>query len=171
MNKLYKIQDEITSVNDSVKESNLSIMTKLYSMQTELAAINASIITTILLLSNTSFNITISHQDLFDSLVALWGDSMAKPTYSGGLTGLFIPSAEAAEDSQYICIDNMTMRRTTNIFLNSSGVPKNYDKIVDTPCTYGCKNNVCIQPDYTIFILLLLVVIGLYVLYRIFTRT
>ena len=171
MNKLYKIQDEITSVNDSVKESNLSIMTKLYSMQTELAAINASIITTILLLSNTSFNITISQQDLFDSLVALWGDSMAKPTYSGGLTGFFIPSAEAAEDSQYICIDNMTMRRTTNIFLNSSGVPKNYDKIVDTPCTYGCKNNVCIQPDYTIFILLLLVVIGLYVLYRIFTRT
>lgn len=165
MNKLYKIQDEISSINDTMLSVNESIMTKLYSIQGEISAVNASLITAILILSNATLNVTIQQESLFDSLVALWGDSMGKPTYtSAGLTG-FIPTVSAQEQSY--CLNNETLRYPALITLNSSVSGVNYfDRNVDIRCTYGCKNNTCIVPDYWIYIILIIVIIGAYALYH-----
>lgn len=42
LGKLYKIQDEITSVNNTIKDSNSSIFGKLFNIQDEIANVNAT---------------------------------------------------------------------------------------------------------------------------------
>jgi hypothetical protein len=164
--KLYKIQDEITSVNNSILSSNATIMSKLDSLTSDIYALNASIIATLLILSNATLNISITQASLFNDLVALWGDSMAKTSYTAGFTG-FLPFADAAvDDSQYTCLDNDTLQTSKNITLDTPDGIKNYIRTLQTKCTYGCRNNTCVAPDYTLFILLFIVAIVVYILYR-----
>jgi hypothetical protein len=165
MNKLYKIQDEITSINDTVLSTNESIMTKLYSIQGEISAVNASLLTAILILSNATLNVTIQQEALFDNLVALWGqDMVSSPAYTGFS---ILPSVGASqEDSQYVCLNNQTLAKTNYINLTTPDGDKIYTRTITTQCTYGCKNNTCIVPDYTIYIILICVIIGAYALYH-----
>jgi hypothetical protein len=165
MSKLYKIQDEITSVNDTIKSSNMTIMAKLNAINGDILAVNASLITYLLLLTNASVNISISQQSLFNDMVALWGDSITPKVYTAGLTG-FLPSANAQEEGQYVCVDNLTLRKTVNITLDTPDGIRPYSRVIDTQCTYGCKNNTCILPDYTLYIFLFIAVIAMYLIYR-----
>jgi hypothetical protein len=164
MNKLYKIQDEITSINDTVLSTNESIMTKLYAIQGEISAVNASLLTAILILSNATMNITIQQESLFNDLVALWGQDIVTPSYTGFA---ILPSVSASqEDSQYVCINNQTLAKTNYINLTTPDGEKIYTRTITTQCTYGCKNNTCIVPDYWIYIILICVIIGAYALFH-----
>jgi hypothetical protein len=165
MTKLYKIQDEITSINDTVKSSNATIMTKLDIINGDIFAINASIISYLLLLGNASVNITLNQQALFNDMVAMWGDSITPKVYSAGFTG-FLPSASAQEEGQYVCMNNMTLRKTVNITLDTPEGLRDYVRTIDTQCTYGCKNNTCVMPDYWLYALLFIAIIVMYLIYR-----
>jgi len=162
MNKLYMIQDEISSINDTVLSTNESIMTKLYSIQGEISVVNASLLTAILILSNATLNITIQQESLFNDLVALWGQDIGNGYISAGFTGMFSASPEI----QYFCLDNQTLRSVTYDVVNISGKIIPVDRTRNIPCTYGCKNNTCIVPDYWIYIILICVIIGAYALYH-----
>lgn len=176
--KLYKIQDELNnitltiySVNESIifeiKKANETIMNKLYLIQDEIASVNETLIYYLMNITNITANITIAQEELLDILVALWGDKIARPEiYTAGFTG-FLPSVSAQpDDAQFVCIDNQTLQSTKKIKLNASGVIKLYDRTIEIPCTYGCVNNTCVMPDITIYIILFIVIIVVYILYR-----
>jgi hypothetical protein len=155
MTKLFNIQDEISSVNDSVIISNQVIMAKLYGIQADIASVNITLITYLLLLSNATFNISIQQQDIFNNLVALWGDQIAAPPMAAGFTGFSIlpsVSAQSTDEYQYRCIDNYTLEAKKSIYLNVSGVTTPYERIVQIPCTRGCVSDHC-MPDPSVGII------------------
>jgi hypothetical protein len=155
MTKLFNIQDEISSVNDSVISSTQVIMAKLYGIQADIASVNITLITYLLLLSNATMNITVQQQDIFNNLVALWGDQIAAPPMAAGFTGFSIlpsVSAQSTDEYQYRCIDNFTLEAKKSIFLNVSGVTTPYERIVQIPCTRGCVSDHC-MPDPSVGIM------------------
>lgn len=166
MSKLYLIQNEINLLGVQIDAVNISIMNKLYGIQGEITSVNDTLIGYLMNITNITANITLHQEAIFDDIVALWGDQTAKPSYSAGFMG-FLPSVSAqSDDTQYVCIDNYTLQSRKWIFLETPTYNKTYLKRIDLPCTYGCINNTCVMPNYTIFILLIVAIIAVYVLYR-----
>jgi len=167
MNKLTSIQSDINLLGVQIDAVNVSIMNKLYGIQGEITSVNDTLIGYLMNITNITANITLNQEAIFDDLVALWGDQIAKPSYySAGLTG-FLPSVSAqSDDTQYVCIDNYTLETRKNIFLETPSGNKTYVRTLQTTCTYGCINNTCVMPNYMIFIILIIAIIVVYVLYR-----
>jgi hypothetical protein len=157
MNKLFLIQDEITSVNNTLKDINQTTMSQLFIIENDIISVNQTIIDLLLNISNISMNITIMQSEILDTMIALWGDKIDRQVVSFGFTGLF---GGATDDAQYYCLDdNQTLREKTIITLNISGVIKNYDRIVDKNCTYGCKNNTCVTSPSNMYLFIAIIII------------
>ena len=167
MNKLVSIQSDINLLGVQIDAVNVFIMNKLYGIQGEITSVNDTLIGYLMNITNITANITLNQEAIFDDLVALWGDQIAKPSYySAGLTG-FLPSVSAqSDDTQYVCIDNYTLETRKTIFLETPTGNKTYVRTLQTTCTYGCINNTCAVPNYTLFIVLFVVIIIIYILYR-----
>lgn len=167
MNKLYGIQSDIYLLSSYIDSVNLTIMNKLYKVQDEIASVNETLIWHLMNITNITANITIAQQDLLDTIVALWGDQIAKPSiYMAGFTG-FLPSVSAQpDDTQYICLDNETLQTRKTIILETPSENKTYVRTLKTKCTYGCINNTCVLPNYTIYIILIILIVACYLIYR-----
>jgi hypothetical protein len=170
MTKLHGIQDEISSVNDTILSINTTTMNELNQIRIDIANINQSIYDILLNISNISVNVSVLQEEILDTLIALWGDRItAVEPVRFGFSG-FLPSVNAQETEQGVCLDNTTLQVMKRIDLNTSTANKTYWRAIEVQCTYGCSNNACNPaPIGRIFIVLAIVIFVmamLYVFYR-----
>lgn len=163
---LYELENtlsgQIVSVNSTILSVNNTVMTKLFLLQDELANMSSEIIDYLLNLTNATINITISQEDLLDSMIGLWGDSIGgarggdQYAYAG-FTG-FLPLG-GYSDKQYYCLDNQTLAWTKTKEVNmTSGQNRTYVYMDKEICTYGCMNNACILPPHVIWVTVILII-------------
>ena len=159
MTKLYAIQDEITSVNDTIKSSNTTIMNKLYLIQDDLANITLYLqnVTNITILStaNTTAEIDALYAKLRNFIVGY---------LSGG------------EPTNQTCIANDTLRvyHRYQMEIQDAACPTctgvNSTKFVDLHCAYGCDSTSnpaqCIASSpFNFVIFLVMTGLGLYLMF------
>jgi hypothetical protein len=161
LNKLYLMQDEIASVNNTVLAGNAELMAAIISTNDTLVGFLTNI-------SNITANITLNQENILDTLIALWGDSSGgKEVNMMGFTGLL---TGLTNDAQYFCVNNVTLRSITAEVVNVSGKLINVDRTKDVSCVYGCVQNSCAVPNYAIYAILLGVTVFAYLAYRFYFR-
>jgi hypothetical protein len=161
MNKLYLMQAEIASVNNTVLAGNAELMAAIIST-------NETLVSFLMNISNITANITLNQEEILTTLIALWGDSSGgKEVNMMGFTGLL---TGLTNDAQYFCVDNVTLRSITAEVVNVSGKLINVDRTKDVSCVYGCVQNSCAVPNYAIYAILFGVTVFAYLAYRFYFR-
>jgi archaellum component FlaC len=159
----------IISVNSTVVSSNATIMNKLYGIQGEIANMTDTIVNNLLNITNITANITLSQQEVMNTMVALYGNQAKNRNFAYlgvGITGLLAGGDSGAV--QY-CKDNMTL--ATYSVQNVSGSINMTNVFEDlTRCTYGCVKDACVIPQYMIWLYVLIALIGVFVVYLWFER-
>jgi hypothetical protein len=166
----FNLTNLIISVNNTVLASNTTIMEKLYGMQDEIASLNQTIINGLLNISNVTVNITASQKEVINTMVALFGSQAKNRNYAylgigGGLTG-FLTGGDSG--AIYYCKDNMTLATygvqnqiwNGTIQMNNSAITEDLQH-----CTYGCVQNACVIPQYMMWLYLiiaLILILGVY---------
>jgi len=159
----------IISVNDTVISSNITIMNKLYGLQDEIASLNQTLINGLLNISNVTVNITTSQQEVINTMVALYGNQAKNRNFAYlgvGITGLLTGGDSGAV--QY-CKDNMTLAQySVQNVTGSMNMTNVFEDL--TRCTYGCVKDACVIPQYMIWLYVLIALILVFVVYLWFER-
>lgn len=160
LNKLYLMQDEIASVNNTVLAGNAELMAAIIST-------NSTLVSFLWNISNITANITIAQEEILTTLIALWDSSGGKEVNMAGFTGLL---TGLANNVQYFCADNVTLRSITTEVVNISGKIIPIERTKDVICTGGCVQDSCAIPDYSIYLLLLGITVFAYLAYRFYFK-
>jgi hypothetical protein len=165
----FNLTTLIISVNNTVLASNTTIMTKLYEMQNEIASLNQTIINGLMNISNVTVNITASQQEVINTMFALYGNQAKNRNYAylgigGGLTGFLTGDSGAV----YYCKDNVTLAQYAvqnqiwngTIQMNNTAITEDLQH-----CTYGCIQNACVIPQYMIWLYVLLALLAVFFVY------
>jgi predicted nucleic acid-binding Zn-ribbon protein len=159
----------IISVNDTVISSNATIMNKLYGIQGELANMTDTIVNNLLNITNITANITVSQQEVINTMVALYGNQAKNRNFAYlgvGITGLLTGGDSGAV--QY-CKDNMTLAQySVQNVTGSMNMTNVFEDL--TRCTYGCVKDACVIPQYMIWLYVLIALILVFVVYLWFER-
>jgi hypothetical protein len=162
----FNLTTIIISVNDTVLASNTTIMNKLYLMQDEIASLNQTIINGLMNISNVTVNITASQKEVINTMFALYGSQAKNRNYAylgigGGLAGFM---AGGDSGAIYYCKDNVTLAQySVQNITGSINMTNIYEDLQH--CTYGCVQNACVIPQYMIWLYVLIALIAVFGLY------
>lgn len=166
INKLQEIQNNLTLIYNLIGDVNVTIMNKLYAIQDEISSLNETLIN----LPNITLNITLKQEEILDTLIALLGDKNVKQSYTsfaGFTPAIGIGGFGGFEEIQYYCKDNQTL--VSSELINYTGdINKTYFRITERTCTYGCMNNSCVLPPYTIWATAFFIIIVIFFFFEYF---
>ena len=144
---LYEMYDNITNL---IHEHNESIHNDIINMTNYLAQQLANV-------TNITLNVTLTQQEMLDTMIGLWGDSIAQKPIQFSLTGLF---AGSTDNTYYYCKDNETLVSSKIITLQIGNTTKTYVRNIESKCQYGCSHGQCKpSPNKVYFDLLILAII------------
>jgi len=162
----FNLTTLIISVNNTVLATNTTIMNKLFLMQDEIASINQTIINGLMNISNITVNVTTSQQEVINTMFALYGNQAKNRNYAylgigGGLSGFM---AGGDSGAIYYCKDNVTLAQySVQNITGSINLTNVFEDL--TRCTYGCIQNACVIPQYMIWLYVLIALIAVFGLY------
>jgi len=165
------INENLTLIYNLVNASNATIMNKLFLIQDEIASLNQSIINGWMNVTNITANITLSQQEVINTMIALFGQQAKNRNYAylgigGGLTG-FLTGGDSG--AVYYCKDNVTLAQySVQNITGSLNMTNIYEDLQH--CTYGCVQNACVIPSYMIWLYVLLALLGVFFVYLWVTR-
>jgi len=148
--KLYWMQDEIASVNDTIKSANYTIMNKLYLLQDEIANMNQTIIDILVNITNATYNISLSQEEVIEWMFTLWeektgltGFSGTRYAYAGIGTGFLSAMGLEDDGAEYSCIDNQTLERRYYYEYVFGDRIRIVEKTQNITCEFGCEDDMC----------------------------
>lgn len=163
--ELQEIQNNLTLIYNLIGNVNNTIMTKLHSIQDEISSLNESINNLANVSINITTNITLAQEDLLNTMIALIDDKGIRESYSSfaGIGMFPLGGFGGFEEIQYFCKDNQTL--VSQELINYTGdLNKTYFKTKEKTCTYGCMENACVLPPYAIWSMVFIIFIVLFLI-------